>query len=452
MYKLFFKLLFIIICVFSSFSVYAYDFVNDANSDSIYASRERIYGLKSLYEYLVDDEDEDEIEYEEVSSSNSYWWPIGSDETTKNGDKLFASGDPVDSTITSSFGFRGAVINSSGQTIAGNENHGAIDIATGAGIGVTNIIASKSGTVVYPTSNDRIDCKNMDSSCTGYGNYVIIQHSDGNFTLYAHLDANSITVKAGDVVDQGQVIAKMGTSGNSTGPHLHFEVRIGTNNSSSVVDPLDYVDLDNPRPNESYGSIDFDQLVEYIFTWEGSTPSTDTEYIAVWGDNLINIGHGVTWENTRQFFAKYGITEMHVGDKVSKEIVDQVAVDALKYTIDEIKSDFAANGIDDLKDYQLLALASQVYNGGYTVIKNNKYGYDFISAYLKHNGRYSFDDIYKHESSIWYDSMCRPYAPGTGNQLGLQRRRVSEWRLFTTGEIDYYPLNTFDPSKYAWPE
>jgi LysM repeat protein len=61
----------------------------------------------------------------------------------------------------------------------------------------------------------------------GYGTYIVIKHDNGTQTLYAHLSTNNVSV--GDVVEKGQTIGGMGNSGKSTGTHLHFEVRGGTN-------------------------------------------------------------------------------------------------------------------------------------------------------------------------------------------------------------------------------
>ena len=173
---------------------------------------------------------------------NSYWWPIGSADVTLENDVTFASGDPVPSTITATF---------AGNDSVHDGSHGAIDISNDLGVGGTNIIAAKDGVVIYPTSDEQIQYAdngyvgNLDGG--GYGNYVVIEHSDGNYTYYAHMAQGSITVMAGDTVKQGQVIGKMGNSGSSTGVHLHFEVRSGGNTSSNRVDPLDYVSMESPR-------------------------------------------------------------------------------------------------------------------------------------------------------------------------------------------------------------
>lgn len=86
-----------------------------------------------------------------------------------------------------------------------------------------NVYASNGGTVITATYH------------WSYGNYVIIDHGGGKSTLYAH--NTSLCVKVGDKVKQGQVIAKVGTTGNSYGNHSHFEVRI----DGVCQNPLDYV-------------------------------------------------------------------------------------------------------------------------------------------------------------------------------------------------------------------
>ncbi len=91
--------------------------------------------------------------------------------------------------------------------------HSAIDIAAASG---TPIYAAEAGVVTVSSW-----------SFVGYGNYVVIDHGDGFETLYAHNVSNVASV--GDYVSRGQLIAYVGTTGNSTGNHLHFEVRVNGN-------------------------------------------------------------------------------------------------------------------------------------------------------------------------------------------------------------------------------
>lgn len=104
-------------------------------------------------------------------------------------------------------------------------NHGAIDISDGS-IMNAQVVAAQSGTVILSNTA----CTHnygKDGSCGcggGYGNYLMIDHGNGKATLYAHL--TSLTVSSGDYVRQGQVIGYVGTTGWSTGPHLHFETRL----------------------------------------------------------------------------------------------------------------------------------------------------------------------------------------------------------------------------------
>jgi len=100
--------------------------------------------------------------------------------------------------------------------------HPAIDI--GAHM-YDDVVASDGGVIVYDGWND-----------AGYGNVIVIDHGNGWQTLYAHL--SQMFVQCGDSVNQGQKIGAVGVTGNSTGPHLHFEIR---NASYGTVNPHQYL-------------------------------------------------------------------------------------------------------------------------------------------------------------------------------------------------------------------
>ena len=172
-----------------------------------------------------------------LTENDAYWWPVGSAEPT-NGN--IYGGTPVSVTITSYFGPR---------YVQGSYDpgHGAIDIGVARG---TPIIATKSGTVILTQTG----CTEGNTSCgQTYGNFVKLDHGDGIESLYAHL--TSLAVSDGDTVSQGQVIGYSGNTGNSTGPHLHFEIRV----NGTRVDPLEYVDPENPRPVQ-YSSYNFGDI------------------------------------------------------------------------------------------------------------------------------------------------------------------------------------------------
>lgn len=104
-------------------------------------------------------------------------------------------------------------------------NHGGIDIA-GAGIMGTPVVAAADGTVIATNSSCTHNWgKSYSCGCGGgYGNYVMISHAGGKMTVYGHL--TSLTVSSGQSVSRGQVIGYVGSTGNSTGPHLHYECRL----------------------------------------------------------------------------------------------------------------------------------------------------------------------------------------------------------------------------------
>ncbi len=99
-------------------------------------------------------------------------------------------------------------------------------------------IANQAGTPVYSTATGTVVTTDFD---TGYGKRIVINHGNGYTTLYAHL--YSFMVRVGDTVGKGQIIGLMGSSGISTGPHLHYEVL----NSSGKVNPTAYLNrIDEP--------------------------------------------------------------------------------------------------------------------------------------------------------------------------------------------------------------
>lgn len=97
-----------------------------------------------------------------------------------------------------------------------------------------NILAAADGKVVY-ILDGLFDRETVSDVSKGLGNYIAIKHPNDYFTYYAHLKKGSIDVKVGDEVKAGDVIGEVGSSGNSTDPHLHFEVYF---DSLFVVDPF----------------------------------------------------------------------------------------------------------------------------------------------------------------------------------------------------------------------
>lgn len=106
----------------------------------------------------------------------------------------------------------------SGIITQGLHGYNGIDIGAPQG---TPIYAAAAGTVIVARDNGGWN--------GGYGNYVVIQHSNGTQTLYAHATTGTVRVSVGDHISQGQQIASVGRTGEATGMHLHFEVRGAAN-------------------------------------------------------------------------------------------------------------------------------------------------------------------------------------------------------------------------------
>ena len=135
-------------------------------------------------------------------SNDSWAWPLGN----------------ISCYISSPYGNRSA-------SISGWSFHGGMDISA-SGVYGKPIYASRAGTVIAAVWGT-----------TGYGRYVIIDHGDGFSTVYGH--CSELVVQTGQTVAKGQHIANVGSTGNSTGPHLHFEVRY----NGEKQNPANYVSM-----------------------------------------------------------------------------------------------------------------------------------------------------------------------------------------------------------------
>lgn len=151
---------------------------------------------------------EEEAARQEAAENNQQYTGTGS---TATGTYIWPC--PSSTYVTSAFGMRE-------HPLFGDERpHSGIDIAGSAG---SEVLAADSGTVAVATYS------------SSYGNYVTIYHSNGDYTLYAHM--SSLAVTAGQNVTQGDAIGYVGSTGWANGPHLHFEIRV----NGSTVDPLSY--------------------------------------------------------------------------------------------------------------------------------------------------------------------------------------------------------------------
>ena len=388
---------------------------------SLESERKDVYDYKEFFDNLFPTEEEEATDYSVAcsSGSSSYMWPIGSsDVTTENGVEV-AKGDPYPTIITSYFGSTEAGIHDNG--------HGALDIAPAADAGVVNVIAAQAGEVIVANTGC-VSFEGLGSSCGGgYGNYVAIKSDDGNYQYYGHMHQNTLKVKVGDKVVQGQVIGKVGSSGRSTGTHLHFEVREGQDAYGSRVDPLNYVDQDNPRPatTSTEGSNDScempQEFIDFISAMEGGYEEGDY-YIAYDGGDGVSwtIGPGLT-PYCADAFAEAGVdmSSIYPGARVKKSDIDKVYLTLLNNIRKSIENRLADNNII-MNNNQILALVSFEHNGGQTASDN------VISSY-KINGN----------TSKVFSEFCN-YVHGTYQGMsytypGLIMRRKAEWLIWSSG-------------------
>ncbi len=342
------------------------------------------------------------------TGKTSYWWPIGSVETTVEDGKTFATGEPESSSIYRNYGTsRDDVLNEY------NKNYG-IEIIANETLGASNIIAVSGGTVLEVYN----ECKsNDDKECgSGYGNYVIIIHSDGNSTLYGHLHEGTITVNVGNSVSQGEVIGKMGASGKISRTSLYFEVRTGSS-KATAADPNNYVSLNNPRPATASGD-----FLKFLLGLEGTGNIIGDSYqVYCNSGDIPTVGIGVTLSNHYEKFASVGYPltppySNYCGKTIPIEIVDKVQNMVLDEYMNNVKTTVANAGLN-LKQNQLEALLSLKYNCGNIV--------GFVEAYNYYGST---------------DTLCNNWwinkASGGPYSSTLIIRRKKECQLFVHGIYD----------------
>ena len=186
---------------------------------SVQAEAERVLEeLNQSVESVQAESDRIAKEKAQASAEIDQWWKdyYAQQAAQNNGSSGGSSGSSGSGGYVSTGNFTWPVPGFTNISCGYSSGHKAIDISGGGRtIYGTPIVAADSGKVVTATYH------------YSYGNYVMIDHGGGYSTLYAH--ASSLAVSAGQTVTKGQTIAYVGSTGNSTGPHLHFEVRVNGN-------------------------------------------------------------------------------------------------------------------------------------------------------------------------------------------------------------------------------
>ena len=186
-------------------------------------------------------------------------------------------------------------------------NHRGIDLV-GKDYTVKNILAHSDGEVVELRTN----CKGHEEGGS-YGNYIKVKHSDGYYTLYAHIAYGTIKVKKGSKVSKGDTLGRMGETGYAFGVHLHFEVR---DKSDTRIDPTPYLNKDlpdtpSPTPTHKWAIGDY-VTINGVYVSSDSTeelkPAIDHGKITRIVDNrnpyLLNDGY-IGWVNDGCIVGRY---------------------------------------------------------------------------------------------------------------------------------------------------
>ena len=286
------------------------------------------------------------------SIGSGFWWPIGSATTRNEEGVTYADGTPVASDI-------GETIREGAWRVT---EHQGLDISGGSCTRGTNIIAAKDGTVIEAVDGYGDGYYGFSP---GYGNHVFILHDDGYVTRYAHLLQGTVKVSNEQRVKQGQVIGGMGTSGSSTGVHLHFEVRDPLGN---VLNPLEYASPTNPRPQMAAGGLTQEAYAMLLYFEGGTQYMTATGDYRIFNNGVdknfeITCGIAVGYQVPYQSYYPSLIPNPQVGQIVTKDVYNQIFAKVCKQKYKYVDTACAKYGVT-LTNNQRDAVFMFIYNMG----------------------------------------------------------------------------------------
>lgn len=347
-----------------------------------------------------------------------FWWPIGSEETTEKDGKTFASGEPeLGKDKISRAGKAGSKYNGylEDPTHEKGNNGAAVDIAANGQIGRYYVISIGNGTVTKADDGYADNGSEYNTDNDGMGNCVYVDYGNGFVVRYMHMAKGSIEVSIGEEVSYGQVIGKIGHSGNSSAAHLHID---GTLNGE-FIDMTEYIDPDNPRPQGGGNGVD-SNFYKFLLLSEGGT-----QYIRDNGYEVFNNGVDSNLELTCGCAIgtlngdKYcsGILEDNqykIGAIVTREQYSRIFEGKVQMRAEQLDAAMAAQGVT-LEQYQYDAIMSFLWQFGHTEEKAYSYAIDILDAY-KSNG----------------DNGFKNYIYSVGGEYSSRRER--EYKLFSTGD------------------
>ena len=338
---------------------------------------------------------------------------------------------PVDKSIGISSGF-GSYSGHTGCDFACSIGHDVYAVADG-----TVVTATDSGCTGshrsdgYPKCSKGANCPATKLNKNGkgsYANWIIIRHGTNVYSLYAHLSTESLKVKVGDTVKQGQNIAKTGSAGNVTGPHLHFELRIGGNSTGYAKNPASYLSRKNVTPEIDpvtttpsiwKNSDSYTVGNSATLTWN-SVDNATAYWLAVWykGEQIVttqvsgsseytlnNLGEGeytayITAYNdssSKQGYVTFRVNYLDIGTNF---IANIIKVDSWSHVVNDNTNACIGKEVGNANEYYEFVRQS---DGSYIIksLEDGKY-LDVSDGGNKNGQNVGFSDYTGENNQRWY--------------------------------------------------